>query len=507
MHRPTNPASGRGEAETPTQGVPARVALRRGRRPRAAWWWAPVLLAQTLAESAVLWLVASLVVIGGAAHHGIPPLALGLLVVGAAFTPWILDELSVWPPGFEIGMATAMAATTLVAVKAAAFPQTAWMNPDWLGQSLRSLIIRPSSAQVWVWSVVVVAAFAWWRGRHRAPPSLDAAYATLRFGTPLVLVAVVANLLIWGTRVDRAVTGAVLAYYAATLAAIALAHLWLESGRDHLALGGRWLVAALLPIALIVGAALAAAGLLSQDLLTTILWALAPLIWALSVIARVFFLIVAVIAFLIVAPVIWLLEGHHLLFVRTPSSPVLAGRLSEARHVAGRAGDIPDAIRYLIALAIVSALFSAAARFAWRRRRRARHAPDEERESVLDLADLFGGVRGWRRRRGGRPRRPADPLAALRHDPRWAATVAVRETYQRFLRWSAERDLARTPGTTPREHAAAVESRLPAATAEAVAQLVERYGVARYGAEPATRQDAETARAALARIERATEPR
>lgn len=494
------------ENHTPAPPDGASATAARRAISRLDWGSSILLIVLTVAETAAVWLVARLVVVGGGGRHGIAPIALFVLVAGAALTPHLLSAYDVWHPRFEVVMSIAMAGTTLAAVKAAAFPGAAWLSPDWLRQALRALILRPSEARVWIWSVVLVAAFAWWRGRHRAPPTLDAAYTLLRVGLPVVLAAVLVNLVVWGEAADRPVSGAVLVFFAAALAAIALAHLGFDRRQSRDGLGPRWLAALALPIGLVLGLALIGAGIFSQDLLSTLVWALAPLFWALLVVFRVFILLVAVVAFLIVSPILWLLAGHQLRFVRIPPDTRLAEHLTVLQHAADRAANAPDTIRYLIALAILSGLFSAAARFIFRRRRKPGPHGDEERESLVDFGDLFATLPA-RLRRLLRPHghRAPDPLAALRRDPRWAATVTIREAYRQFLRWSCDRDLPRATATTPDEHAAHLSPYLPTLTARgAVAHLTEHYDRARYAADPAPAADAAAARAAFDQLIRAT---
>jgi len=128
---------------------------------------------------------------------------------------------------------------------------------------------------------------------------------------------------------------------------------------------------------------------------------------------------------------------------------------------------------------------------------------EEDRVSALGARELAALTMAWLRRIRRRRTRPADPLAALRHDPRWRHTVAVREIYAAFLRWCAAMNLARPASRTPSEHAAFLLAHLPKTGIDAdVMILTETYTGVRYGDTPATAAESARAREAWARIRR-----
>jgi len=95
-----------------------------------------------------------------------------------------------------------------------------------------------------------------------------------------------------------------------------------------------------------------------------------------------------------------------------------------------------------------------------------------------------------------------DPLAALRRDPRWRYTVAIRLCWRRLLRFGQRLGLPQKPNQTPSEYAAQLAERFPEA-APALQQLTQAYIVARYRPEPADAVLAETAEQAWETLQQA----
>jgi hypothetical protein len=468
-----------------------------------------LLLALVVAEAAIVWLVAALVLVApdrpGAALPALPVFAVVYL---AALLPRLLDALDVWDQGFAAIMTVGVVGSALLLVKLAAFPDLGWLDPTWLRATGDALILRPSEARVSVWGLLVVVIYAWWRGRRRTEPTLDGAYVQFRLGAPIVLLAVAADGLVGSPVSQRAIVGAVLVFFAATLTAIGLARLGgfgrRPDGFGIVAARGRWLGALLAPVLVVLAAGVVVAGLASRDLLETVLYALAPLVWGLSVILRVLVLLIALIAFLVVSPILWLLSGKELDLRRVNRTGDDGAFRESVERELDRVMQVPDALRYLLAFLLLSAIVSMLTRFVLRRRKRTAAALLEDRASVFSPRELLGALRArLRALLGLRPRVDDDPLADLRGDRRWAQTVAIRELYARLLRAGAERGRPRPPSATPTEHARRVLE-LPAIRSVAgdVRTITERYNSARYGAEPATREEAESARIAWRRIER-----
>jgi hypothetical protein len=473
-----------------------------GKRKRVDWRAEALVLALATAEAAVLWLVVDLLL---AATSGdevrVPVAAVFVLVYAGTGVPRWLETWGVWDRVFAIVVAAAVVASTLFAIKSASFPQFGWTDPEWLRQTARAIVVRPSEAVVPVWGIIVTSAYAWWRGRMRAEPGPDSSLATLRVGTVVALVAAAAQASVRSGGTRGATSGAVVVFFAAALAAVAIARLRLESGETG-GLGSRWLGSMLAPVLAVTVAAVVVAGILSRDLLDTVLWFLAPLIWGLAILFRIVILVLALIAFVLVSPILWFLSRHPIDFAGVKINPVTVSPGEQAQRVVDRTSQIPDAIRYLVAAAILLVLFTGVTRLVLRRRRRSAAGTSEERSSVLDANDLFQLLKSLLAARLlKRQAAPEDPLAGLRGDPRWAHTVAIREIYARYLRWSRDRGVPRRAETTPSEHERAVVGRIRGVGAQAdLARMTAGYNRARYGAEPATAAEAATVRDAWRRL-------
>jgi hypothetical protein len=469
-----------------------------------------LLFALVAAEAAIVWLLAALVLISPDEPDAVlPPVSVFLVLYAAALLPRLLDAFDVWDPGYGLVMAVGVAATALLLIKVASFPQLGWSDSAWLDEAGDSLILRPTEARLPVWGLLVVVVYAWWRGRRRADPTLDGAYVQFRLGAPAILFAVVAHGVTGSPVAQRAVVGAVLVFFAASLVAIGAGRLSGigPAGRSRFAIGarGRSLGMLLAPVGAVLVVGVVVAGLASRDLLDTMLWALAPLVWGLTVIVRVLVLVVALVAFVLVSPILWLISGKELRIRRVEPSEDRSFRDTLQRE-AERVADLPDALRYLLAVLILAAILSALTKFVLRRRRRPAATPDEDRASVFDPRGLLGAL-GTKLRAllGLLPHPGDDPLADLRGDRRWRHTIAIREIYADLLRRGAELGRPRPSGTTPAEHARRLRD-LPGTSGAAgdLQILTERYNAARYGADPASAEAAATAREAWRRIERAT---
>ncbi|MGH2535473.1 MAG: DUF4129 domain-containing protein [Thermomicrobiales bacterium] len=470
---------------------------------RLDWWTEALVLALAIAETAVVWLIADIVLTSaeGDRPAGVPPLAVFLLIYAAVAVPRWLEALDVWDPWFQAALAATIAVTTLTAIRLASYPDAVWFDAAWVRDAVQAVIVRPNAAVVPVWGMIVLSAYAWWRSRRRQDPEIETAHTLLRIGT----VATVATVAIRAAAVrdyeHAGAARAVLIFFAGTLSAIAIARMRQERGRAE-SVGAGWLPAFLGPVGAIAAVALVAVGLFSREALETLLWMLSPLVWALTVVLRLFVLLIALIAFIIVSPILWLLSGHtfDLAGVRISPSPV--GLNTVVDRGTDHASRVPDPIRYLIALAILTLLFSAATRLVLRHRRRLRPTADEERESLLDAGDLLHALGNRLRRLVRRGPRAIDSLDVLRGDARWAHTVEIRETYRRFLIWSRDQHVARDAPATPLEHAATLAPLVPR-DRDDLATLTARYNAARYGDRPATSDDAAAARAAWRRLRRA----
>jgi hypothetical protein len=353
---------------------------------------------------------------------------------------------------------------------------------------------------------VLLAAYAWWRSRFRAEPTLDSAYTMLRFGTLATALAIILNLIAAPDdgEVRQRLSIATLGFFAATLSAIGIARLKLEGMRASAPLGGRWLATFVAPIAAVVLLAIIGAGILSRQFLDTMLWLLTPVFWVLALVFQIIVLIIAIIAFLILTPVFWLIGDRTLPAFQAEATATVTGGETAANQNPEQIFQVPDPVRYLVAAIVLTLVFSALVRFIFKRRMRARPSMDEERESVLDWSDLLDSaanrLRSLFRREPGH-----DPLAHLRGSSDWRYTVRIRELYSNFQRRGERTGRARRSGETAEEYRPAVRRRFlpPEEAGPEVDTLTIAYRQARYSGVPASESDARRAEDAWHEIEQA----
>jgi hypothetical protein len=463
-------------------------------------------VAVVLAEAALVYLACGLLLAGDRPRYEVLPLwIVVMLLLVAHLTPHLLDEWRVWSPQYELIVGTAIVVTLLAAIKWGSFPGIALWDTAWLRGMLHGLAFLPNPSARPVWGLIVLASYAWWRGRTRADPTIDSAYTLLRVGSlflALLLIITLASMPETAQVRDRLSAGT-LAFFVCTLSAIGISRLKLEGFRTSAPLGPRWLATFVAPILAVVVVAVIAAGIFSRQFLDTTLWLLSPILWFMAVTLQIFIIILAVIAFIVITPVLWLIGSRHPQPVKPTQPANNNGGLQGLQDRAGDAIHVPDPLRYLIVAIILFALFSALAHFAFRRRRRERETTDEQRESVLDWSDLLGSLANQLTGLFRRPK-PADPLAHLRGDPRWRHTLAIREAYAQLQARGASAGRPRRRAETADEYRPQVSERLPhvSETSSAVAELTEIYRQTRYTGEPADEAAATRARAAWERIAR-----
>lgn len=469
-------------------------------------WYVQILIAALcLAEAAIVWLIATAIVSAPESSAADIPLWLVFaLLWSAALLPSALDALDVWDPWYRVALSASFATSLAIAVKLVSLPAISWRSSDWLAEAGASLILRASVVEVSAWAPIALAVYAWWRGRTRAAPSLDAAFRLLRTGAAVALGA--AGALAAAGAGDGSSAGAVTLFIVVSLIAIGIACLKQGDGERSEPVTLRSVLVALSPVILVFGLGLLLAGLLNRELLETVIWALGPLIWALGVVARAIVFAIAVTALLLLTPVFWLLEGH-----RFNPRPIRFDGSASIRHdiigeASRRANETPDLIRYAVAAMLLLWLFSAVTRFMLRRRkRRSTVRTAEERATIRPVFDVERWLAAILDALGRQvDRGEDDPLTGLRRDPRWAATVRVRERYRAFLVWSGERGYPRAPGMTPAEHGAKLKRALAGPIArDDVDAIAAIYARARYSDRPAAESDATAIDSAWRRLERA----
>ncbi|HLT20793.1 MAG TPA: DUF4129 domain-containing protein [Thermomicrobiales bacterium] len=476
-----------GHAQEPESQVP----LTFGDLIRRLDWRVELLsIAIILAEACLVWLLAGLVMAEDVTRSTYPFLVIALAMLASHYVVYLLDQGRIWSPEYEIIMTTSIILTLLIAIKAGSFAHIPVYDFDWISGTINGLAFFDTEATRPVWGNVVLIAYAWFRARSREEPSLDSAYTMLRWGT-LALGGILLIIVIGADsefEIRERLSAGVLGFYVFSLAAIGLARMRLEGFRSAGPLGARWLATFATPILVIVMIAVIGAGLFSRRFLETLLWALSPLLFVLSVIFQIIVLVIAIIAFLILTPIFWLIgdvEPETTNATATPAGELEAG----AEQTQPDPFVIPEALQYLIAAIVLVAIISLLTRYLYRRRARQRTSTLEERESVLDWSDILGSLGGKLRSLFQRP--PAlDPYAALRGDPRWQYTIHIRERYRELQGFGEELGRGRRPRETAEEYRPALAQKLASDNRPAVDALTRIYRRARYSGQPATERDA-----------------
>jgi len=453
------------------------------------------------AETALVWLAVNVLFIPvDETHQGISVLAVVVLYAGGNVLPRLLHDYGVWGNAHKVCIAVGITGATLFAIKQTSYPDHDLFDSAWLLDGSRSLAIRPNEAAVPIWVIVLVSAAAWWHGATRDQPAIDAALVLLKAGAVVAGVAVVAHAAMESGMSDRDATAAVLMFFGAVLTAIAM----MRQDLSPRGSASRWIETVIVPVLVITIPAAIVVGLLSRDLSGMLDLLLDPLIWLLSVVFRILTILIVVVAMIILIPLVWLVS---LLPFSSPQqgeqSPVDVSQNTLA-NAADRAAEIPDVVRYLLVIAALILIYGGATRFRLRLTAGQAGQGSDLESSRID-ASLMDDLRRWLRGAfSARGDSAADPLANLRGDPQWRATIVVRERYADFLRWTRDQGIPRGPAMTPDELAEQWRQRGSNNADNAVLTITTVYDGVRYGGLPASDDDARRITEAWALLQRAS---
>ncbi len=423
-------------------------------------------------------------------------LLFALFIVGY-YLPHGLELGRVWGSVYEMCLILALILSFLVTVKIASFPGEPLLSTAWLQGTVHGLILRQTSAARSIWAIIAVVAYTWWRGRLRGEPMMDSAYQMLRWGTAAISVGLVLVLMAAPEEAlirDR-MSVAVIVFFTSALCAIAVARLRLEGLRSGSPLGPRWFATFVTSIAGILLVAVVAAAIFSRRFLDTMLLILSPILLVIGLVVRVIIILIALLAFVIIAPLLWLLQREG--FGSLSSSlriPIVFRSFNGFQQFTSTRLNIADPLRYLIVGLILFGIVTSLTRFVYHRRRHWRDTAVERREPVKTLGEAVGSI-SLNLRRFFRPLRRDDSLAKLRGDPYWAHTVTIRETYRRMQRWGTKGGVEQGPSTTATEYEPDLARRFPNA-GPAIRTIIAAYTVARYSGIPATADEANEVRRA-----------
>lgn len=278
------------------------------------WRFELLSVAVILAEAFPVYLVCSLIFVPADTSEAYPFWIVAMLLLVSHFVNHLLEEGRVWSPDFELIVGTAIVGSLLIAINFANFPHIPVYQPEWLMDTARSLALLPSEEMRPVWGTVLLSVYAWARSRFREEPSVDSAYTMLRYGTLALGVILVAILLISpdNGEVRNRMTIGTIGFFAATLSAIGLARLHLQSTRTGGSLSAVWLPTFVAPIMAVILTALLAAGIFSRQFLDTVLWVLTPVFFVLNLVFQLLVLLIAILAYIILTPLFWVIGDREI---------------------------------------------------------------------------------------------------------------------------------------------------------------------------------------------------
>lgn len=463
---------------------------------RLEWRYELLAVLVILAESVLVWLAAGLLLPHVETGEPYPFWIIAFSLLLAHYVIHLLDVARIFSPDFEIASSAAVILSLLVAIKFGSFPEVAIYDLDWFIDAVNALAFFDADQSRSVWGSLLLIVYCWLRGRFRDEPSLDSAYTMLRWGTfALVLLVMIIRI---GAADDSQIRdhlalGAV-AFFGFSLAAIGIARMRLEGigARTSAPLSAVWLATFALPILLIGIIAVAAAGVFSGEFLEMVLWLLSPVFFVLGIVFQIIILIIAVLAFLILTPVFWLIGDRRFALDQPQATATIAPGDDPTQSPVQEPFVIPEALQYLIGAIILFIIISLLTRFIFRRRSQRRGAHGEDRESVLDWSDIANSM--GNRLRSLFSRTPeTDPYAGLRGDDRWRHTIEIRERYRRLQQRGADLGRARREGETAVEYRPALRGTFsPAGQGRsAVDAMTAIYRRTRYSGVPAPEEDAE----------------
>jgi hypothetical protein len=458
-----------------------------------------IMILLILAESMVIYIYAGfLLATYDRPFHPLPVLLIFALLLLAYQVPHLLETLRIWSPRYEIVMTVALLLSMLVVIKAGAFPTTASLSLAWLERAGEALALRGGDPVRSVWGLFALTVYAWWRGRTRADATLDAAYTMLRWG---ILLATTGVVLAWlaappGARILETSSAALVGYLVCVLLAIALARQPVLPEANSPQPGWVWAAVFVLPVLAIVLTTVSTAGLLTRDLLDLLVSIVEPLIWLVSIVIRSLILVIALVAFVILAPLLWLLERHDFgPLSGLPRLDIAPRTGNEFRDLSQTVLDIGDPLRYLVVGVITIGVIWLLVRFAFKRRKYWHDQSNLQRTSLIQWQhgsrSLLMRASAWLRSRFG-----GDPDAGLPAGAEWVNTRRIRRAYRRFLGITRDHGLERQSWQTPAAFASEIRVREPD-LADDVDTLTRLYNGTRYSGKPADERSANDSEDAL----------
>ena len=432
------------------------------------------------------------------------PLSFGIIFVVlfvSYLIPHLLNTIRIWSPEYEAIMTVSIVGTFLFVIKVGAFPEAPLFSLTWIQGSLDALTLQENESVRPIWVLIVFAVYAWWRGKTRAEANLETAYTMLRLGLIWITAGMALTFLAApsGAAIFGQINAAVVGFLVCTLMAIAIGRQ--PAGPDSAAwsAGWVWLLVFIVPIVAIAGIAVTTTGVLDRSTLEHLLLVISPFLTALQFVLQALVLVIAVVAFILLLPLIWFLERQGVRpLANLPVIDLTPGNIDDAESFARNTLHIENPARYLIAGVILLGLIWLLIRYSFRRRRHWQEDPPQHRESLIDWepggTSLLQRARDWVESRI-RPRR-TNPLP---DGPEWEHTRRIRRTYQQFLRTTSRMNIPREPEETPAAFGDRVGAHYSTLTPE-INEITDSYNQARYSGTPALERDARRVEQALKAI-------
>jgi hypothetical protein len=457
-----------------------------------------VMLCLILAETMIIWILAGTLL----AEHNLPytPIPIMLIfgvLLFAYLIPHILAALRIWTPEYEIIMGLSLLASLLLILKVGAFPQHSILSLTWVHETTQALILRESEAIRHVWMLILFAAYAWWRGRNRAEASLETAYSMLRFG--LIWLAAILIFTVMVASEEAAIFNhidmALLGFMIFTLLAIVIARQPEDARSAAWNQGWIWLIVLVAPILAIVLTSISTIGIFDRQTLDLLLLLVSPVLWFLQVAVQAFVLTIALLAFVLISPFLWVLDRYGFSpLSRFPEINLAPGNITDAERYASSALNIENPVRYLIVGVILLGLIWVLIRFSFRRHKHWQEPSRQQTDSLIDWntgASIIHRAATWITSKMRRTDRYPLP-----EGDEWVHTRRIRLTYRAFLRLTQRRGFARTADQTPNQFARALCEKC-SELSQASEQITVRYNEARYSGRTLDVADAEEAEQAL----------
>jgi hypothetical protein len=444
-----------------------------------------------VSESIIVYVFAgSLLATTSPPHQPLPFLLILLLFWFARTIPLILSTTRIWDSRYQLIMGTSILLSALLTIRIGAFSDYDWLSLNWLSEAGQSLILRESEAARSVWFLIGLIVLAWWRGRSRSEPSLETAHTMLRLGLIWLVGGAVLTLMIGSEDlvIVNHLPPALASFITVSLVSIAIAR---QPEFDHPTApqsGWLWPLVLVVPAIAIAAVAVTATGILNRDALDLIIIVVSPVFWVVHILLQGFVLALALIAFVLISPLIWFLERQGFEpMANFPQLNLSPGTGMEADEASRTGLTIDDPVRFLIVSLILVVIFYGLIRFLFRRSARWKHRDDPHNESLIDWqgprALLLATVRNWIARA---TRRPPDDLP---DGPEWEFTRRIRVVYRQFLKFQARSGHPKSPNETPTRFAERISDTEPFGKTE-ITQITELYDHTRYSGQPANAESA-----------------